>query len=137
MKGLSGKVAIVTGGGQGIGRAITLRLAEEGWVRERARHPRAVARLWAACGLPDFRKTGVDPHARFVARLFGHLSEGTGHVPHDWFAAEIARLDNVQGDVETLAGRIAAAPLQGGEHRSSIPTGNAQAAGQGTIAPRA
>lgn len=30
MRGLQGKTAIVTGGGQGIGRAITLRLAEEG-----------------------------------------------------------------------------------------------------------
>ncbi|MGN6375689.1 MAG: helicase-related protein [Sphingomonas sp.] len=89
--------------------AVLKRLAEEGWVRDRARHPRMVARLWAACGLPDFRKLGVDPHARFVSRLFGHLSEGSGHVPHDWFAAEIARLDTVQGDVETLAGRIAAA----------------------------
>ena len=94
---------------QAIDLAVLKRLAEEDWVRARARHPQMIARLWAACGLPDFRKLGVDPHARFVARLFQHLSEGTGHVPHDWFAAEIARLDSVQGDVETLAGRIAAA----------------------------
>ena len=64
-----------------------------------------VARLWAACGLPDFRKSGLDPHARFVARVFGHLAEG--YIPHQWFADEIARLDTVAGDVETLAGRIA------------------------------
>ena len=94
---------------QAIDLAVLKRLAEEDWVRARARRPQMIARLWAACGLPDFRKLGVDPHARFVARLFQHLSEGTGHVPHDWFAAEIARLDSVQGDVETLAGRIAAA----------------------------
>ncbi|MEO9130734.1 MAG: helicase-related protein, partial [Sphingomonas sp.] len=89
--------------------AVLKRLAEEGWVRDRVRTPAMVARLWAAAGLPDFRKLGVDPHARFVGRLFGHLSEGHGHVPHGWFAEEIARLDNVAGDVETLAGRIAAA----------------------------
>ncbi len=85
------------------------RLAGEDWVRDRVRSPRAVARLWAACGLPDFRKLGADPHARFVARVFRHLSEGNGHIPHQWFADEIARLDRVDGDVETIAGRIAAA----------------------------
>ena len=89
--------------------AVLKRLAEEDWVRDRVRSPAMVARLWAAAGLPDFRKLGIDPHARFVGRLFGHLSEGQGHVPHSWFAEEIARLDNVAGDVETLAGRIAAA----------------------------
>ncbi|MCP3730383.1 helicase [Sphingomonas sp. MG17] len=89
--------------------AVLKRLAGEDWVRERVRSPRAVARLWAACGLPDFRKLGSDPHARFVARVFRHLSEGTGHIPHVWFADELARLDRVDGDVETIAGRIAAA----------------------------
>jgi ATP-dependent RNA helicase SUPV3L1/SUV3 len=59
--------------------------------------------------LPDFRKLGVDPHARFVGRVFQHLSEGSGHIPHQWFADEIARLDRTEGDVETLAGRIAGA----------------------------
>ncbi|MET0246631.1 MAG: helicase-related protein [Sphingomonas sp.] len=88
--------------------AVLKRLASERWVRDRVRSPRMVARLWAACGLPDFRKLGADPHARFVGRVFGHLSEGNGHLPHQWFADEIARLDNMAGDVETIAGRIAA-----------------------------
>ncbi|MEG3181451.1 helicase-related protein [Sphingomonas sp. LT1P40] len=89
--------------------AVLKRLSGEDWVRQRVRSPRAVARLWSACGLPDFRKLGIDPHTRFVARIFGHLSEGTLHLPHQWFADEIARLDRVDGDVETIAGRIAAA----------------------------
>lgn len=89
--------------------SVLKRLAGEDWVRARVRSHRAVARLWAACGLPDFRKLGADPHARFIARVFKHLSEGSGHIPHQWFADEIARLDRMDGDVETLAGRIAAA----------------------------
>ncbi|MEG8041112.1 helicase-related protein [Sphingomonas sp. LR60] len=83
---------------------ILKRLAEEPGVRDRARGN--VARLWAACGIPDFAKLGLDPHARFVGRVFGYLSQG--HIPHQWFADEVARLDRTEGDVETIAGRIAA-----------------------------
>ena len=76
-------------------------------VLARATSAALVRRLWAACGLPDFRKTGPEHHSRFVARVFGHLADGEGHIPHAWFAAEVARLDNVQGDIETLADRLA------------------------------
>ena len=63
-------------------------------------------RLWAACGLPDFRKVGPMHHARMVRRIFSYIGEG-GHIAHDWFAAEVTRLDNVQGDIEVLADRLA------------------------------
>ena len=63
-------------------------------------------RLWAVCGLPDFRKVGPMHHARMVRRLFSYIGEG-GHVPHEWFAAEVARLDNMSGDIEALADRLA------------------------------
>ena len=68
-----------------------------------------VARLWEACGLPDFRKVGPEHHAKTVARIYRHLTEGSGHIPTDWFAAEIARLNEVGGDIPALGGRIAAA----------------------------
>lgn len=63
-------------------------------------------RLWAVCGLPDFRKVGPMHHARMVRRLYGYISEG-GHIPHEWFASEVTRLDNVSGDIEALADRLA------------------------------
>ena len=54
--------------------------------RARAAAPELVRRLWAACGLPDFRKTGPEHHARLVAPpLQLHLSEGDGHIPHGWY----------------------------------------------------
>jgi len=91
---------------EAIDLAVLKRLGDEDWVRDGIKSPFLVARLWAACGLPDFRKLGLDPHARFVARLFAHLCKGP--IPHTLFAEEIARLDRIEGDVETLAGRIAA-----------------------------
>ena len=84
-------------------------LAGEPWVMERAQGRLAVMRLWAACGLPDYRRTGAQAHARLVGRMFRHLSEGRGHLPSDWVRSELAVLDNVSGDIATLSDRIAAA----------------------------
>ncbi|WP_324805882.1 helicase-related protein [Sphingomonas sp. LY29] len=71
-----------------------------------AQRERRARRLWAVCGLPDFRKVGPMHHARMVRRLYSYIGEG-GHIPHEWFAAEVARLDNVVGDIEALADRLA------------------------------
>ena len=93
--------------------AVLKRLAGEPWVMEHTHRlmggARSVARLWEACGLPDYRKTGAETHARLVARIFRHLSEGDGKLPAAWVASELAHLDRLSGDVETLADRIAGA----------------------------
>lgn len=92
--------------------AVLKQLAGEPWVMERAGSrllgEKGLFRLWQACGLPDYRKTGVEAHTRLVARVFRHLTEGNGRLPEAWIAAEIAHLDRVSGDVEMLADRIAA-----------------------------
>ena len=89
--------------------AVLSRLADDPVVIERVKGKKQVERLWAACSLPDFQKLGAEHHARTVNRIWRFLSEGHGHIPRDWFAQQIARLDSVQGDIDTLSGRIAAA----------------------------
>ena len=89
---------------QAIDLAVLKLLAEDPAIA--AKRSRQARRLWAVCGLPDFRKVGPMHHARMVRRLFSYVGEG-GHVPHEWFAAEVARLDNMSGDIEALADRLA------------------------------
>jgi ATP-dependent RNA helicase SUPV3L1/SUV3 len=88
--------------------AVLRLLAGQESVRHRARTPALVRRLWDACSLPDFEKHGATHHASRVLPIWQHLSTGSGHIPQPWFAAQIARLDSIQGDVEVLAGRVAA-----------------------------
>ena len=53
-------------GDDAIDLAVLKRLAGEPWVMDRAHGRGRIARLWAACGLPDFRKTGAEQHTRLV-----------------------------------------------------------------------
>lgn len=66
----------------------------------------AVRRLWEACQLPDFRKLTPDEHVRLVGQIYRHLMQD-GALPEDWLARQIARLDEIEGDVATLSGRLA------------------------------
>lgn len=97
---------------EAIDLAVLKRLADEADVRDVATTPALVRRLWDVCGVPDFLKMGADHHARLVHRLW-HYRSGqkggglAGHVDGGWFADQLARLDRVDGDVETLSARIA------------------------------
>ncbi|MEO0690798.1 MAG: helicase-related protein [Pseudomonadota bacterium] len=90
---------------QAIDLAVLKRLASEP-IAETVRGAGAVRRFWEACSLPDFRQIGVDPHSRFVARLWDDLQGG--YLGADFVAARIAELDRTTGDIDTLQGRIAA-----------------------------
>ena len=90
---------------QAIDLAVLKRLASEP-IAAKIKGSANVRRFWEACCLPDFRQLGVDPHARFVARLWQDLQDG--YIGADFVAARIAELDRMQGDIDTLQGRIAA-----------------------------
>lgn len=97
--------AALRGAPEAIDLTVLKKLAEEPFATsiKGAGH---VRRFWEACSLPDFRQSGADTHARFVARLWQDLSGG--YLGADFVAARIAELDNMQGDIATLQGRIAA-----------------------------
>ena len=82
-------------------------LAHDEEIRTLTPAPAALRLLWQTCQLPDFRKLTPDEHSRLVGQIFRHLISEEGVLPDDWLARQIARLDVVDGDVDTLSGRIA------------------------------
>jgi ATP-dependent RNA helicase SUPV3L1/SUV3 len=69
--------------------------------------PDAVARLWDVCQVPDYRKISAQDHAELVGTLFKFLMGPSGRIPVDWFANQVAFADRTDGDIDTLATRIA------------------------------
>jgi ATP-dependent RNA helicase SUPV3L1/SUV3 len=96
---------VLRGAPEAIDLAVLRRLSEDS-IAQGVRGAGSVRRFWEACSLPDFRSLGVEPHARFVARLWQDLAQG--YLGADFVAARIAELDRMQGDIDTLQGRIAA-----------------------------
>jgi ATP-dependent RNA helicase SUPV3L1/SUV3 len=75
-------------------------------VRALAASRAAIERLWEVCQVPDYRKVSPAAHAEMAVTLYGFLMrEGT--IPPDWFSAQVAQADRTDGDIDTLANRIA------------------------------
>lgn len=73
----------------------------------RVRDPGQVRLLWDVCQVPDFRKISADDHISLLRRIFLDLSGDAGVIEDGWIARQVKRLDNIHGDIDTLAGRIA------------------------------
>lgn len=80
--------------------------ARDGEVRDMAQGAAAVERLWEACQVPDYRKLSPAAHAELVTTLYGFLMQ-KGCIPDSWFGAQITQADRIDGDIDTLSGRIA------------------------------
>src|SRR6516162_769502 len=72
-----------------------------------AQSRQAVSRLWDVCQIPDYRKISGQNHADLVATLYKFLMAPQERIPEDWFAEQVALADRTDGDIDTLANRIA------------------------------
>ena len=82
-------------------------LATDREIARQASGQAAVQRLWEVCQLPDYRKISSQSHAELIGTLYGYLMSPEGRVPEDWFAKQVAFADRTDGDIDTLANRIA------------------------------
>ena len=91
---------------EAIDLSVLKKLAEDPNIAGSVRGSNQVRRFWDVCCLPDFRQSGADMHSRFAARLWQDMRHD--YIGADYVAARISDLDNMQGDIDTLQGRIAA-----------------------------
>ncbi|CCD88324.1 conserved protein of unknown function [Bradyrhizobium sp. ORS 285] len=80
--------------------------ARDAEVRDMAHGAAAVERLWETCQIPDYRRLSPAAHAELVTTVFGFLMQ-KGRIPDAWYAAQVDQADRIDGDIDTLSGRIA------------------------------
>lgn len=82
-------------------------IAQDGEITAMATSPAAVKRLWEVCQIPDYRKISAQAHAELISALYKPLMADPGYIPEDWFAEQVSLADRTDGDIDTIANRIA------------------------------
>ena len=74
-------------------------------IHDQVKTPQDVRLLWDVCRIPDFRGISTTEHATLLQGIFEYLRKG--HIPADWMAQQIKRIDRTEGDIDTLSKRLA------------------------------
>ena len=81
-------------------------LIEDAEINARASDGASVTLLWDVCRIPDFRGISGREHADLLSTIYKYLHEKL-EVPQEWLAEQINRIDNTNGDIDTLSKRLA------------------------------
>ncbi|WP_442907480.1 helicase-related protein [Kaistia sp. MMO-174] len=81
-------------------------LARDPGIRALADRRERLELLWDICQTPDYRRIAPANHAELVGDIFTFVAR-EGAVPDDWFKRQVAFADRTDGDIDTLANRIA------------------------------
>jgi len=92
---------------EGLDETVLRQLASDEDIARRCRDRTNLIRLWEVCQTPDFRKTTLEDHVRFIRTAFGHLTERDRRLPADWLDGQVRALDRVDGDIDALSARLA------------------------------
>ena len=75
-------------------------------IKKLANSEEMVKLLWEVCQIPDYRKISPANHTELVSTIFSRLATD-GEIPEDWFANQVSYANRIEGDIDTLANRIA------------------------------
>jgi len=65
-----------------------------------------ISLLWEVCRIPDFQKIFNDSYLKFLKDIFLLLIKNDNHIPEEWFRKKVLRLENLDGGIDELLGKI-------------------------------
>jgi len=91
---------------ESLDETVLRQMASDETIQRRSKDRANLRRLWEVCQTPDFRKTTVEEHVRYVRAIFEHLTERNRRLPEDWMDGQFRSLERLDGDIEALSGRL-------------------------------
>jgi ATP-dependent RNA helicase SUPV3L1/SUV3 len=84
-----------------------LALSSKPALRRAATSPEHIALLWQVCQIPDYPQLLFELHVRLLEDIFLQLTGAQQRLDSGWVDEHLRHIDRVDGDIETLMGRIA------------------------------